>query len=50
MANLDSKLDEIIQQLSSQREEITNLKAELKQNSKAVSKEVKKIVEDADYT
>ena len=50
MANLDSKLDEILQQLSSQREEITNLQSELKQNSKAVSKEVKKIKEGADYT
>ena len=50
MANLDSKLDEIIQQLSSQREESTNLQSELKQNSKAVSKEVKKINEGADYT
>ena len=47
---LDSKLDKIIQQLSSQREEITNLQSDTKQNSKAVSKEVKKIKESADYT
>ena len=50
MANPDSKLDEILQQLSSQRGENTNLQSELKQNSKALSKEVKKIKEGADYT
>ena len=50
MANLDSKLDEILQQLSSQREEINNLQTELKHNNTAISKEVKKVKEGADYT
>ena len=50
MANLDSKLDEILHQLSSQRDEINNLQTELKQNSTAISKEVKKVKEGADYT
>ena len=49
MANLAGKQDEILQQLSSQKEDINNLQSELKQNYKAVSTEVKEVKEGADY-
>ena len=49
MANLEGKRDEILQQLSSQKEDISNLQAELKQSSKVVSTEVKKIREGVDF-
>lgn len=48
--SLDSKLDEILAQLSSQKEDISNLKSELKQNTKAVSSEVKKIKSESDFS
>ena len=48
MANLDRKLDEILQLLSSQKADISNLPEHLRQNCKAVSTEVKRIKEGAD--
>ena len=48
--SLDGKLDEILAQLSSQKEDISNLKSELKQNTKAVSSQVKKIKSESDFS
>ena len=45
MANVDSEFEEIPYQLSSQRNK-SNIQSGLKQNSKAVSKEVKKSKKD----
>ena len=47
MAGLEGKLDQILEQLSAQKEDISQLQTDLRQNSKTVSTEVKKIKERA---
>ena len=50
MAGLEGKLDQILEQLSAQKEDISQLQMDLRQNSKTVSTEVKKIKERADFS
>ena len=50
MAGLEGKLDQILEQLSAQKEDISQLQTDLRQNSKTVSTEVKKIKERADFS
>ena len=48
--SLDNKLDEILAQLSSQKEDISNLISELQQNTKAIFSEVKKIKSEYEFS
>ena len=50
MAGLEGKLDQILEQLSAQKEDISQLQTDLRQNSKTLSTEVKKIKEMADFS
>ena len=50
MAGLEGKLDQILEQLSAQKEGISQLQTDWRQNSKTVSTEVKKIKERADFS
>ena len=49
MAGLEGKQDQILEQLSAQKEDISQLQTDLRQRSKTVSTEVKKIKERADF-
>ena len=50
MVGLEGKLDQILEQLSAQKEDISQLQTDLTQSFKTVSTEVKKIKERADFS